>query len=321
MTADTAQFLGIDLGGTHLRVALVDAAGQVLSAERRETDRSGPEAVIAQMVALIGAVRGPATRAPGIRALGVGVPGTIDPAAGTVLGVPALPGWGGVPLAARLREATGLPVVLENDAKAACIGEWRAGAGAGSDNVAYVTVSTGIGAGIVAEGRLLRGASGLAGELGHTRLTEQPVRCACGRTGCWQALASGPALAARAQARAVPGSRLAALADGLPVLPRHVGTAAAEGDPTALALLEEMAEWLGVGFANLQHAYDSERIVVGGGVSALLEQMRGGIEATLRARLLPGFRPALIRRAALGDDAGLVGAALAAREAWSRTMR
>lgn len=317
MTADTPHpaqhFLGIDLGGTHLRVALVDAAGQVLAAERRETDRDGPEAVIAQMTALIEAVRGPA-----VRALGVGVPGTIDPAAGTVLGVPALPGWGGVPLVARLRAATGLPVVLENDAKAACIGEWRAGAGAGSDNLAYVTVSTGIGAGIVAEGRLLRGATGLAGELGHNRMTERPVPCACGRTGCWQALASGPAMAARAQAVAGPGSRLAVLADGAPISPRHVGVAAAEGDATALALLAETAEWLGVGFASLQHAYDSERIVVGGGVSALLEPMREGIEAALRARLLPGFRPAEIRRAALGDDAGLVGAALAARDAAAR---
>ncbi|MFC0407733.1 ROK family protein [Roseomonas elaeocarpi] len=317
MTASTQgeapQFLGIDLGGTQLRVALVDAAGQVLAAERRETDLSGPDAVIAQMVALIGILRGPA-----VRALGVGVPGTIDRAAGTVLGVPALPGWGGVALAERLRTATGLPVVLENDAKAACIGEWRAGAGMGSDNLAYVTVSTGIGAGIIAEGRLLRGAAGLAGELGHTRLTEQPIPCACGRTGCWQALVSGPVLAARARAVAVPGSRLAALAEGVPLSSRHVGVAAAEGDATALALLAEMAEWLGVGFANLQHSYDSERIVVGGGVSALLEPMRAGIEATLRARLLPGFRPATILRAALGDDAGLVGTAMAARDATER---
>ena len=310
---EAPQFLGIDLGGTQLRVARVNAAGQVLAAERRETDRSGPEAVISQMVALAGALRGPA-----VRALGVGVPGTVDRAAGTVLGVPALPGWGGAPLAARLRAATGLPVVLENDAKAACIGEWRAGAGTGSDNVAYVTVSTGIGAGIVAGGRLLRGAAGLAGELGHTRLTERSVSCACGRTGCWQALVSGPALAARARAVAGPGSRLAALAGGAPLSSRHVGVAAAEGDPTALALLAEMAEWLGVGFANLQHAYDSERIVVGGGMSALLEPMRAGIETTLHARLLPGFRPAAILRAALGDDAGLVGAAMAARDAAER---
>ena len=308
----TGSFLGVDLGGTHLRVARLAPDGTVLAVERRDTDQRGPAWVVAQMEMLVDAVRGADTRA-----LGVGVPGTIDAGAGVVLGVPALPGWEGLPLATRLHAATGLPTFLENDAKAAAVGEWRVGAGRGSDDFAYVTVSTGIGAGIVAGGRLLRGSTGLAGELGHTRLTDRPVPCACGRTGCWQALASGPALAAQAQARAVPGSRLAAVAGGEPVSPRHVAQAAREGDATALALLADMAAWLGVGFANLQHSFDSERIVVGGGVSALLEDLRDGIEATLRARLLPGFRPATVVRAALDDDSGLVGAAMAARDGWA----
>jgi glucokinase len=312
-TTPSPRFIGLDLGGTQLRAALVDAGGAVLAAERRPTDTTGPAAVLAQMAAMMAALG-----TDGVQAVGVGIPGTFDGASGTVLGIPALAGWSGMPLASQLRDATGLPAVLENDAKAAAIGEWHAGAGAGSDNFAYVTVSTGIGAGIIADGRLLRGAGGLAGEIGHTRITDQPVVCACGRTGCWQALASGPALAARAQAAAGPGSRLQAIAAGQPVSPRHVGIAAQEGDAASLALLEEMGDLLGVGFANLQHCYACERIVVGGGVSALLPLMRTRVEATLRARLLPGFRPAVILPAALGDDAGLVGAAMTARESRAR---
>ncbi|MFC0410065.1 ROK family protein [Roseomonas elaeocarpi] len=308
--------IGIDLGGTQLRVALVDPAGRILRAERQRTDaQGGPEAVIGQMRAMIAALRDENTAA-----IGVGLPGTFDAAEGRVIHMVALPGWRDVPLAGRLRELTGLPAALENDAKVAAIGEWHAGAGQGCRSFCYVTVSTGIGGGIVVDGRLLRGLGGLAGEIGHTRIAETSEPCNCGQRGCWEALASGTALGRRARAAvaAEPACHLAAVAGDAPATGEHAGRAAREGCAVAARVLEEEAVLLGVGFRNLHHLYAPERIVVGGGVSALLEEMRPTIERTLREQLLPGFRPAEILRAALGDDAGLVGAAGVAREVLAR---
>lgn len=303
--------IGVDLGGTWLRVARVTAAGSVAAMERLPTDvAGGPAGVVAQIVAMTGRLG-----ADGIRAMGVGVPGAFDAENGTVLGIPALPGWTGFPLAETLRDRLGLDCRLENDAKAAAIGEWDAGAAKGFRNFVYVTVSTGIGACAVVDGRLLRGAGGLAGEIGHTRIAETSERCACGLYGCWQALAAGPALARRAEAaaQATPDSALAALAAAGPLSGLEVGRAARAGDAAALAVVQEHASLLGVGFANLQHVYAPDLLVVGGGVSDLLDLMRPPLEAVLRQRLLPGFKPADIRVAALGDVAGLVGAAAVAR--------
>jgi glucokinase len=308
MAADT---LGVDLGGTWLRVARVSPLGAVVAMERQPVDGvAGPAGVVAQIEAMVGRLG-----ADGIRAMGVGVPGAFDAESGTVLGIPALPGWAGFPLAALLRDRLGLDCTLENDAKAAAIGEWDAGAAKGFRNFVYVTVSTGIGACAVVDGRLLRGAGGLAGEIGHTRIAETSERCACGLYGCWQAMAAGPALARRAElaAQAAPESALAAFAAAGPLSGVEVGRAARAGDAAALAVVREHASLLGVGFANLQHVYAPDLLVVGGGVSDLLDLMRSPLEAVVRERLLPGFRPAEIRVAALGDGAGLVGAAAIAR--------
>lgn len=306
--------LGVDLGGTHLRVGRVMRDGTVAAAERVATDPAGPHAVIGQIAALAAGLRD-----AGTAAIGVGVPGTFVAATGTVLNIPALPGWAGTPLLARLRALTGLPGTLENDAKAAALGEWQAGAGRGCRNFAFVTVSTGIGAGVVVEGRLLRGLGGLAGEVGHMRITDDPTPCACGQTGCWQAVASGTALGQRATAALAclapdAPSRLAFRAGDGPATGYHVGLAARAGDPLALQLLDETARLLGRGFINLHHCYAPERIVVGGGVSSLLDLMAARIAQTVADGLLPGFQAAEIRPAALGDDAGLVGAAFAATD-------
>ena len=306
----SASVIGIDLGGTHLRAARIDATGRRLAVARIATDRfGGPDAVAAQIDHLVGTLRDATTTA-----IGIGIPGAVEVGAGIVLGIPALAGWDLYPLAARLAEASGLPCRLENDAKAAALGEWRAGAGKDCRHFAYVTVGTGIGGGIIVDGRLLRGAGGLAGEIGHTRVTETGEPCACGRIGCWQAVASGTALGLRAQRAlaTMPGSLVETLAGGEAPTAMHVAQAGRRADPLALALLAELARWLGIGFANVQHCYAPERIVMGGGIAALLDLLQSGIEASQRAGLLPGFRPAEIRAAALGDDAGLVGAAMVA---------
>ncbi len=310
---DRSTVIGVDLGGTQLRAARIDQDGRILAVARLPTDRTGgPEAVILQIERMARDLRDGTTVA-----IGIGIPGTIDVTTGTVLNVPALPGWTAVPLVARLRTSLGLPCVIENDAKAAALGEWQAGAGRGFRNLCYVTISTGIGAAAIVDGRLLRGAGGLAGEIGHTRVSDSPVICACGLTGCWQAVASGVALDRRAQevASGDPSSAIAHIAAGAPIAAPHLGAAARAGDTTALRLLAEHAELLGYGLTNLQHVYSPDRIVVGGGVSALLDLMQEGIERTMRERLLPGFIPASVVRAALADDAGMVGAAFAARHA------
>jgi glucokinase len=266
----------------------------------------GQEAMIDTMASLVERVR-----SRGVEAIGVGIPGSIDRSNGLVLGMPAFPGWSRVPLARLLHARTGLPVVLENDANAAALGEWHAGAGRGSTDVAYVTISTGIGAGIVSDGRLVRGFGGLAGEIGHTHVTDRSPPCSCGRRGCFEAVASGTALARRV-AESVgrfPDSPLATVVGTEAPGAQHLAEAARRGDAEAQRILEDEATLLGIGFTNLQHMVSPERIVVGGGVAALLPLLRPRIEAVMRERLLAGFEPAELRIAELGDSAGLVGAA------------
>jgi glucokinase len=306
------RVVGIDLGGTHLRAALVGADGGIVAARRVRTDAAGgPDAVVNQMIDLIAEMRDEDTAA-----VGIGIPGAFDGEAGTVLGIPALPGWTDLPLRDRITAATGLACVLENDATAAAYGEWRAGAGQGCRHFVYITVSTGIGAGIIVDGRVLRGVRGLAGEIGHTKIASTSVRCACGAIGCWQAVAAGTALdlSATTEVARDPAGAIARLAAGGPALSAHVGAAARAGDARAKALLAEHARLLGEGFVNAQHLYAPERIVMGGGLSALLDLMADDIAATVAERLLPGFPPVPILPPALGDNAGIVGAALEALE-------
>lgn len=300
----------MDLGGTQVRAACVTEAGVVIMSSRLPTDKDGgPERIVAQIESLISTVRDDATVA-----IGVGVPGAVDRDGGIVLGLPALPGFSGFALAQRLSQSSRLPSVLENDATAAAIGEWRAGAGRNCANLVYVTIGTGIGAGVIVDGRVMRGARGLAGEVGHTRITDFEERCSCGQLGCWESVASGTALGRRARraVAAAPDGLIASFADGLPATAQHVGLAARRGDERALQLLEEHARWIALGLVNVQHAFAPDRIVIGGGVSVLLDLMMDKIADVLRQRRLPGFPDIPIVAAELGDDAGMVGAALQA---------
>lgn len=307
----TKTALAIDLGGTELRAALVTTEGDVAGFAATPTDaRGGPDAVIAQMIGLVEKVR---AEAPGARpvGLGIGAPGPLDPEAGIVVDAPTLSGWQDVPLVAILTERLGLAVKLENDANAAALGEWRFGAGQGTQSMVFITVSTGIGGGVIVDGRLLHGRRGLAGEIGHMAVSDRPERCACGATGCWEALASGTALSREAAQRVRSGQApaLAALAGDAPVTARHVGEAARAGDAEALGLLDAEARWLGIGLTNLLHLYSPERLILGGGVGNLLPLMRATIGQTIRERAMPAFRDVPVVGAALGSHAGLVGAA------------
>jgi glucokinase len=308
----TRPALAFDLGGTDLRAAVVDEAGTVLAFAATATDsRGGPAAVIEQIADLAGRVRAAAGDAAPA-GVGVAAPGPLDPEVGIMTAPPTLQGWHDVPLAALLRDRLGLPVRLENDANAAALGEWRFGAGRGTRNMVFVTVSTGIGGGVIADGRLLRGHRGMAAEIGHMTVDlGSPESVFGGACGAWEALASGTALGREATQRAAgpDGACLRALAGAGPVTARHVVEAARQADRLSLALLTGQARLLGIGFVNLLHLYSPERLIVGGGLSAGLDLMQEEIGRTVRERALIAYRDVPIVAAALGGRAGLVGAA------------
>ncbi|KAB0682946.1 ROK family protein [Aureimonas leprariae] len=304
--------LAIDLGGTELRAGLVDGEGRVLvSRDEPTAAQAGPAVVIEQIARLCDAVLG---ELPDARPVGAGLaaPGPLDPVTGVTLDPTTLSGWDEVPVAQLLGQRIGLPVKLENDANAAALGEWRFGAARGFSSFVFVTISTGIGGGVVSEGRLLHGHRGLATEIGHMTIADPAVTPGWfGTPGIWESLASGSALGLRATAETLPGdgSMLRSLAGAGPITGRHVVDAARSGDPLGARLLADEARWLGLGFVNLLHLFSPEAIVVGGGIANGLDLMRDAIETLIAERAMPAYRGARIVPAALGRHAGLVGAA------------
>jgi len=301
--------VGVDLGGTQVRAALVDSDATLLARAATRTDiAGGPRAVVRQIETLFAEVTNGIDIAL-LAGVGVSAPGPLDSEAGVVLGVPTFPGWLDVPIAAWLATSLRVPVTLENDGVAAAIGEWRYGAGRGLSDFVYVTVSTGIGGGVIADGRVLRGRRRLAGALGHVTIAPDGEACACGNRGCWEALASGTALGrlARRLAALEPASSLHAL--GPAVDARYVIQAARDGDALALQLVADEAELLGIGIANLLHLFSPEAVVIGGGVSAAFDLLHPGIQRQIRLRALPPFRDVPMIAARLGQNSGLIGAA------------
>jgi glucokinase len=311
-----ALAIGVDIGGTKVAGGVVDESGGVLALVRRPTpsdDVGETEAVIAAVVAELAARYD-------VVAVGIGAAGWIGNDRATVLFSPHL-AWRNEPLREALVDRIGLPVTVENDANAAAWAEYRYGSARGERVVVCVTLGTGIGGGLVVSGILYRGAHGVACEWGHMCVVPEGRRCACGNRGCWEMYASGSALARDARELAevspVAAHRLLQLVDGDPTVltGTDVTIAAREGDPAAVEIFTAMGRWLGRGIADLAAIIDPSVVVVGGGVSEagdlLLAPAREAFATTLTGR---GFRPlAPIRLAALGPDAGLVGAADLAR--------
>lgn len=312
--------VGVDIGGTKVAAGVVDTGtGTIVDRLRRPTPAHDGEAMA---TAVIEVVLELASRHR-VTAVGLGVPGFVNRTRDEILTAPnlALPAR---PLAALVREATGLPTSLENDANAATWAEFRFGSAAAYDDILMITAGTGIGGGAVFDGRLHRGAAGTALEVGHLRVVPDGLPCGCGNRGCWESYGSGSAMTNRARALVasrVPGSEpLAALAGGSPaaLTGGMVTEAALVGDPVARQLLAETGSWLGAGIASLVAVLDPAAIVVGGGLAdagALvfgpLCDSYGDLVSSRGASAAP---PVLA--AALGNDAGMVGVAdLAAREA------
>ncbi len=305
--------IGIDLGGTDLRAALVTRdTGEVLRHDRVRTDHvGGPAAVIAQMVALVAHVR---QGFPDSELLGVGVgsPGPLNSDEGIVMTPPNLPGWYNVPLRALLADRLGLRVELGNDANVAALGEWRFGSGRGTRHFIYVTISTGIGGGIIVDRQLLLGRGGFAAEVGHMSIAAQGPVCACGHVGCWEALASGTTLAKFATIAIAEGrpTLITTIGDNRPVSAHQVAQAAERGDSLALELMQNEARYLAVGLVNLMHLFSPERIALGGGVMESFALLETELRSQVNRLAMEGYRSAEIVLAQLGSHTGVIGAAV-----------
>jgi glucokinase len=309
------QAVGIDIGGTKIAALRISAAGEIRSRCVIPTPATDPSAAMPAIEAAAAAVF-----EDGVAAIGVGMAGLIDARSGVLLSAPNL-AWRALSVSEGLGARFGLPVTVDNDATAAAWGESRLGASRGSDDSLFVGVGTGIGGGIVAAGRLLRGAHGLAGEIGHIIVEPGGPLCGCGNRGCWEQVASGVAIA-RAGGRAVsdePGSTIARLAGGDPrrATGELVTKAARDGDTAAVEILTAVARRLGEGIAGLVNVLDPEVVVLGGGVGEAGDLLLGPLrEAYLAAVEGADVRPEVpIVPARLGNDAGAIGAALLALEA------
>lgn len=300
--------VGIDIGGTKLVAAAVTAEGEVVARDRRRTPIGDVVGLFDLLTDLAG------TLGPGLP-VGVGVAGIVG-AAGELVYAPNLR-LRSVPIAASLGEALGVPVAVGNDANVALYGEARVGSARGAAHAVMFTLGTGVGGGVLVDGRPVLGRTGYAGELGHLIVEEGGRLCPCGNRGCIEAYASGTAIGVLAQERLDAGasSELSTVASTGLVTGKDVGAAATRGDEFARSVLRDVGGWLGVAVASIVNALDPEIVVVGGGAST---ENAGFVlpaaASAARERLLgaPHREPPPIVLAELGDDAGMIGAALLA---------
>ncbi len=299
--------LGVDVGGTKIALALGDETGNLVARMRRPTEPSGrPEddlARIADDARRLLAEAGVATSE--VSALGLSVPGPMDAEGGFRIHPPNLPGWESVPVGARLSQALGLPARIENDANAAALAEWRFGAGRGFEDVVYLTMSTGVGGGIIAGGRLQRGRGWGAGEIGHAPVEWDGELCACGMRGCLEAYVGGAAWTRRLRAVAPASSRAVAIAGGKDrVTPEHVVAAAREGDAFATSELDRFNHYLARGIVSAVFTLAPDVVILGTIPSAAGEELCfAPLRRRVKAQLWPVFAQHLrILPAALGDE-------------------
>jgi len=308
--------IGIDIGGTNVKIAIVDSKGKISFSESASTRAEmGYEFTIKNIINLIkDSLTKSEVSIKQVGGIGVGCPGQIDSINGVVRALPNIPGWVNVPLAKILQNEFSLPTKIDNDVRVATIGEYKFGAGKGYQNLICITVGTGIGSGIILNGQLIRGACLAAGELGHVIVQEHNGEiCGCGGTGCVEAVASGPAIVKQAELYLMTGksTKFKELAAGSPVTPEIVAEAAIQGDGVAVKIFEKTGYWIGLALSSVVNLLNPEVIIVGGGVAQagdlLLDPIRDTIQK--RAMKLQGECVKVIP-AQLGNSAGVVGASL-----------
>lgn len=321
-------FFGVDVGGTAIKVGLVDDLGRVLGFLSLPTDEpAGAQAAMRRVAAALANLcesLGIAVR--DVAAIGLGAPGPMDLAAGTLVAPPQLPSWWGVNLRDVLAELTGVPVAFTNDANAAAYGEFWLGTGESANSMVLLTLGTGIGGGIIFDGHLLGGVNSFAGEVGHLVVDSSPDARLCawgGGQGQFEAYASASAVALRTRERLEAGADSSLRAHGDQVTPLDVYRAAQNGDSVALEIVDETARWLGVGITTIVHVLDPGMVVIGGAMTfggqndRVGERFLAAAVAEFRRRTFENvFAGTTINFATLGADAGYLGAAGYARQRW-----
>lgn len=303
---------GIDVGGTKISGGVIDDEGRILEELRVESPATDADAIADAISGLVVELR----ERHDITTVGVGAAGYVDAARAVVLFAPNV-AWRNEDLKARLEKRVGLPVVVENDANAAAWGEFAFGAAHDAENLLAVTVGTGVGGGLVLDGELYRGANGVGAEIGHMRVVPGGILCGCGKRGCFEQYASGSALVRDARSAALSGAQIAqgmlqrAGGEVAAITGPLITEAAQHGDQGAIQQLAELGRWLGEGIASLTEIIDPEMVVIGGGVSEAGELLLGPTREAYAGQLVGrGFRPIPeIRKATLGNRAGLIGAA------------
>lgn len=325
MAQRPSLYLSFDMGGTQIRAAVITAEGAILGRDASLTPKKGgPSAALRAFHQVANkALEASGASLDEIEGIGVASAGPLDPATGTIFFIPNVPGWKDVPWRDMVEAELGRPTFLENDANAAALGEHAFGAGRGVSNLIYITVSTGIGGGLILGNRLYSGSSGTAGEIGHMTIEVDGPRCGCGNVGCWETLASGTALAREAVERIQGGARSSILqvAGGniSRVDARAIHEAATKGDALAQELIANVGHYLGVGLANLVNILNPQMLILGGGLTQMGDMLLGPARRTLELRAMaPALQGLRLELAQLGDNAGLMGAMVLARQQLER---
>lgn len=309
--------VGVDVGGTNVKIALIDKKGEILFSKTVPTRAEmGYEYTINNMKQSIRELVDEAKiDKNSLEGIGFGFPGQIDCDNGIVRILPNIPGWINVPIAEIMQKEFNVPVKVDNDVRCAALAELNYGAGVGCNNLICITVGTGIGSGLIVNGRLVRGASNAAGEIGHVKLSinDGPI-CGCGDTGCMEAYASGPAIVAMAKDY-IKGGKSTKYREMTntksEITPAVVAQAAKEGDVVAQRIFTIMGEYIGTGLASVVNLLNPEKIVIGGGVADAGEILINPLKETLTKRAMPIQGAAVeIVPAQLGNTAGVIGASL-----------
>lgn len=308
--------IGVDVGGTNVKIALVDFDGKIIYSNtvptRAEMGYEAGVNNIKQAIKELMSETGESAKT--IEAIGFGLPGQIDYKEGIVKNLPNIPGWINIPLAKIIEDEFSIPTRLDNDVRCAALGELNFGAGKGCENLICITVGTGIGSGIVLNGRLVRGASNAAGEIGHIKMdmTGGPL-CGCGDYGCFEAYASGPAIVTMAK-EYISGGKSAKYkemaTDGI-ITPYIVAQAALQGDAVSIQIFKQMGKIIGTGLASVINLLNPEKIIIGGGVADAGSILLDPIKATITDRAMPIQANAVqVVPAQLANTAGVIGASL-----------
>ena len=313
--ADGGHILVADLGATSIDVAVTTLDGRILG-HHDEPARieAGPDHGLDRVDALFASLLQTTQGLPGrLWGIGIGVPGPVEFESGRPISPPIMPGWDGYPIRERFVERYRAPVWVDNDVNVLALGEWRSGVAAGHANVVVVKIGTGIGAGIISDGHLHRGAQGSAGDVGHIQVTDDPsVVCRCGKIGCLEALAGGEAIGRAGRIAAETGASVrlrTALDQRGAITAEDVARAASFGDPVAVALLQMAGRRVGSMLASVVNFFNPSLIVIGGGVANSPDQLLASIREAIYGRSLPlATRDLLIQRSSLGGLAGVIGA-------------